>query len=312
MKKLMNSKKIFLIIISTLLLLSMAAIMIDTPPAHAAYTGPTIDTQTGAEQGGTAAANSIVLPSLTTHSGNELIYVQVVSYTTESVSSVTSSPSLTWANRATVTYDTTRQLSTYYAVLTTAGSITITIDFSGSTYQKAAVAFGIAGANPTTPFDGSTTGRTNTGSASPASATISTSAGNELIIGSLSVESNPTLTVGSGFTLVKTQLGSTYREVSAEYQQSANQQTALSVPYTGTSTDAWGMIADAVQPATDTATHFGVSGFTSPTTAGASHTVTVTAEDASGATVTSYSGIVAITSSDAQAVLPANAGLPMV
>ena len=108
---------------------------------------------------------------------------------------------------------------------------------------------------------------------------------------------------------MKTRLGSTYREVSAEYQQSANQQTALSVPYTGTSTDAWGMIADAVQPATDTATHFGVSGFTSPTTAGASHTVTVTAEDASGATVISYLGIVAITSSDAQAVLPANAGL---
>jgi hypothetical protein len=57
------------------------------------------------------------------------------------------------------------------------------------------------------------------------------------------------------------------------------------------------------------ATHFVVSGFPSPTTAGAAHSVTVTAYDAYGNVATGYAGTVKITSSDTQAVLPANAGL---
>ena len=54
------------------------------------------------------------------------------------------------------------------------------------------------------------------------------------------------------------------------------------------------------------ATTFVVSGFTSPTTAGAAHNVTVTAEDAYGNVATGYTGTVHFTSSDAQAGLPAN------
>ena len=53
-------------------------------------------------------------------------------------------------------------------------------------------------------------------------------------------------------------------------------------------------------------TTFVVSGFTSPTTAGAAHNVTVTAQDAGGNVATGYTGTVHFTSSDAQAGLPAN------
>ena len=49
-----------------------------------------------------------------------------------------------------------------------------------------------------------------------------------------------------------------------------------------------------------------VSGYPNPTTAGAAHNVTVTAEDAFGNTATGYRGTVHFTSSDGQAVLPAN------
>jgi hypothetical protein len=49
-----------------------------------------------------------------------------------------------------------------------------------------------------------------------------------------------------------------------------------------------------------------VSGFTSPTVAGVSHTFTVTAKDAFGNVATSYLGTVHFTSSDLQALLPAN------
>src|SRR2546423_1249397 len=52
-----------------------------------------------------------------------------------------------------------------------------------------------------------------------------------------------------------------------------------------------------------------VTGYASPTTAGVSHTFTVTARDAYGNTATGYTGTVHFTSSDSQAVLPANARL---
>src|SRR5262249_5303798 len=49
-----------------------------------------------------------------------------------------------------------------------------------------------------------------------------------------------------------------------------------------------------------------VSGFPSPTTAGVAQGFTVTARDPFGNTATGYTGTVAFTSSDAQAVKPAN------
>src|SRR6202035_5187267 len=49
-----------------------------------------------------------------------------------------------------------------------------------------------------------------------------------------------------------------------------------------------------------------VGDFTNPTTAGDAHNVTVRAEDAYGNTTPAYSGTVHFTSSDGQAVLPAN------
>jgi len=57
------------------------------------------------------------------------------------------------------------------------------------------------------------------------------------------------------------------------------------------------------------ATHFVVSGFPSPTAAGVSGTVTVTAYDAYGNVATGYTGTVQFASSDGQAVLPADSTL---
>src|SRR5439155_1203996 len=49
-----------------------------------------------------------------------------------------------------------------------------------------------------------------------------------------------------------------------------------------------------------------VSGYASPTIAGVSHSFTITAKDAFGNTATGYRGTIAFTTSDGQAVLPAN------
>ena len=54
------------------------------------------------------------------------------------------------------------------------------------------------------------------------------------------------------------------------------------------------------------ASTYTVSGFPNPTTAGAAHSVTVTAYDPYGNVATGYTGTVHFTSTDAQAVLPAN------
>jgi hypothetical protein len=51
---------------------------------------------------------------------------------------------------------------------------------------------------------------------------------------------------------------------------------------------------------------FAISGFPSPTTAGAPHTITVTARDSNGGVMTGYTGTVHFTSSDPQAGLPAD------
>jgi hypothetical protein len=53
-------------------------------------------------------------------------------------------------------------------------------------------------------------------------------------------------------------------------------------------------------------THFVVSGYPSPTTAGVAHSFTVTAKDSGNNTVAGYAGTVTFTSSDGSAVLPAN------
>jgi hypothetical protein len=76
--------------------------------------------------------------------------------------------------------------------------------------------------------------------------------------------------------------------------------TATWQSWTATSAPASAVVASGA------ATTLVVSGYPSPTTAGASQTFTVTAKDASGNTVTGYSGTVHFTSTDAQAVLPAN------
>jgi hypothetical protein len=72
--------------------------------------------------------------------------------------------------------------------------------------------------------------------------------------------------------------------------------------------DSWFDNAIEVQAfaATATASSLVVSGYAFPTTAGVSHSFTVTARDASGNIVTGYTGTITFSSSDDQAGLPAN------
>jgi len=83
---------------------------------------------------------------------------------------------------------------------------------------------------------------------------------------------------------------------------------ASSTDTTGVTVVSNSATVDAIPPATGGATHMVVSA-PSSAVAGTSFSVSVTAEDQDGNIVTGYSGTVHFTSTDGQAVLPANSGL---
>jgi hypothetical protein len=89
---------------------------------------------------------------------------------------------------------------------------------------------------------------------------------------------------------------------SATLKAAGTQSITATDTVTGTITGTQSSIT--VSPAA--ATHFSVSGFASTTTAGTAHNFTITALDAFGNIATGYTGTVAFTSNDTQAVLPAN------
>jgi hypothetical protein len=202
----------------------------------------TLDGTGSAASGGGA---TIVL-TLTTANPNDVLYLSVVESGGFTVNTVVSSPVLTWTQRASVLFSTTRHLETWYAVWSSSGSITLTVTMSGGT-NAAGVAFGITGANTASPFDsgagipGSASGAAGTS----ASATISTTNYNDFIIGALGLQGVPALTHGTGFTTILTQAATT-RETSDEYQVVTSAQTNLAVGYTWTGAQDWAMVADAV------------------------------------------------------------------
>jgi hypothetical protein len=66
------------------------------------------------------------------------------------------------------------------------------------------------------------------------------------------------------------------------------------------------ILVNAADWSTPQASNFALSGFASPTTAGTANTFTVTVQTSNGSTDTNYTGTVHFTSSDPQAVLPAD------
>jgi hypothetical protein len=192
------------------------------------------------------SGSTINIPSFTTTYAGDIIYVSVVESSGYTISSVTSTPSLTWAQRASVPFSSGRHLETWYAVWSSSGPITITITMTGSS-SSAAVAFAVSGANMTSPFDG--TPSSNTGTSASAITSITTTNANDFIIGALGVQGTPSLTTGSGFTLVRTQTAGTYRETSDEYKIVSTTQSGLTVGYSWSGSQEWAMIADAIKKA---------------------------------------------------------------
>ncbi len=204
---------------------------------------------------GSASANSgggtTISIGLTTTKTNDLLYVTVTIGGGSTVSSVASSPSLTWTRRLSLAFSTNRHLDAWYAVWTGSGTNTITVTLSGAS-NAAGVAFGISGANTVSPFDsnaaipGSATGTAGTS----ASVSISTSNPSDFLIGALGLQGNPGVMTGTGFTLILTQTagttGANIQTDSVESQIVTATQSNLAVGYSWSGAEDWAILGDAI------------------------------------------------------------------
>jgi hypothetical protein len=187
--------------------------------------------------------NTISL-TLTTTNPNDILYLSITENSAESVNSVAST-GLTWALRTTSTSGSVK-IETWYAINPTSGSTNIAVALSSSTYGNTAVAQGIAGADISNTFDGTYASNTGTGTSSTTAKT--TSNANDFIIGSVAVNTNPSVTVGSGFNLVATQAYTNLRETSVEYK-GVSSVGSNPASFTIGSSNNWAMVEDAIRQA---------------------------------------------------------------
>lgn len=213
-----------------------------------------------ASNGGSATSGTSFTVALTTTNTNDLLYLSIISRSSYVTGVTSSRDGLTWTCREasgstiSLTQGTTRYASTWYAIQTTSGATTINITLSGSTTGASVVVFAVSGANKSSPFDGSpATYATDSSAGTSATVTKATNTANanDFIIGSVALRTTtPTLTLGSGYSLIQTatQTGSYPNEVSAEFKI-VSQTGSQTAGYTWSGSDDWAMIIDAITQA---------------------------------------------------------------
>jgi hypothetical protein len=193
-------------------------------------------------------SSATVVPSLTTSDTNDIIIVTIIGNAT--VSSV-SSPSLGSFNTVP---GAACQVSSNFTDIwwaKSSGALTgenITVTMSSSTYCTA-IAFGVNGANTSSPFDANAVTNTGTDTQSVA---ISTTAANTFIVGAFLVDGN---SPAAGWTQIQSQ--TTYNFT--EYQLFSSSQSGLSVSLNGLSPGANGISAVAIVMAGTPALPLGIA-----------------------------------------------------
>lgn len=219
---------------------------------------------------GSSSTSAVTTGSFTNPSTNDIIVVVVgtllhqnASYpTAPTVSTVTSSPALTWhLRKATGSKQVgtsgsnfySADLETWWAYQPSATSQTVTVTLTGTPDAggNKVLVFAVNGANTVSPWDanvslpasGSST-TSSTASAGPISTTNATCMLLGFLIGPAISQGNP----GAGYTSVKSG-GST---PDAQYQTVSSTQSSISVAFTHSETAfafGWNMLADAIQAA---------------------------------------------------------------
>ena len=156
---------------------------------------------------------------MTTANGNDVIILDIAENGT-TVSSISDTAGLTWHEEA-VAGTAGDLIYQYYAIAPTALSAdTITVNFAGTTYFTDLNAFGVSGANTSSPFD---TNASLPGTSNSRTVSATTSNANDIIIAAYRFSSDVTPSAGSGWNSISS--GGDY--YLSEYQIVSATQTGL-------------------------------------------------------------------------------------
>jgi hypothetical protein len=214
--------------------------------------------------GGNVNQLNAISTSITTTSANDVIEVWTSAEDAGSSSSpttaITSSPSLTWHQRAHATFQHAslfgNSFDEWYAVWSSSGSISVTSTWNMVTPDdNEIVAYGVSGANTASPFDSNAAipGKSATSSSTTSqSVTISTNNANDMIISGLRYNGqgcgcDPTTPPG-GFTKINSQEQGGSWTLYTDYKIVSSTQSGVAISYswtTGASEN--GEIVDAIQ-----------------------------------------------------------------
>jgi hypothetical protein len=211
-----------------------------------ATTIPLVDTTPNSHKLEYVQASGSSSLTITTSTAQEIIYATFYSVNTGYALGISSEPSLTWHNRGGGSTASDRgQIAVWWAVSNVAQPVQITFT-SSQTSKKDYVmaAFCVIGADTNAPFDPNLSSAIfNQANSASASASITTTNPNDLVIGVLGIINNKAITAGEGYTLIDKQ---------STTASGANEHLTASTAGTYTPTfalgsAAWVVIADAFQ-----------------------------------------------------------------
>jgi hypothetical protein len=196
--------------------------------------------------------------TLTTTKPNDVIILQITYDAGTQSISPTDAAGLTWNERSGMPYEHSQgnnheTIDEWWAVAFSPLS-SDTISLNGLSANTVAIAFGIAGANTTSPFDSNLGLPYKNGggsSTTPNVPNVSTSNTNDMILGLVGYKSSTTNeTAATGYTLITSQTYSNLQWGAAEYQIVSGILSGQSVSCgTNPSSSNWAMIVDAVKQA---------------------------------------------------------------
>jgi hypothetical protein len=206
-------------------------------------TPPSIDTTANSHKLQYVEAQGSASLTITTSTTDEVIYATFYSENDGYTLGISSNPALTWHYRGGGEVNGRGEIAAWWAVSNVAQSVQITFTSSVSSKRDYIMsAFCVLNANTASPFDPNLSSASfNSGNGVAASASLTTTDTNDVVVGVLGIINNKAITEGSGYTLIDKV--STAASGATEYKTMTNPGT-----YTPTFTlvsGGWVEIADA-------------------------------------------------------------------
>ena len=226
----------------------------------------------GSASGTWSTGTSFTITSFSTSRTNDVVVVSVTTYrsgTSVAVSSISDSQGrIAWQGSARGSFvscsgtQETTHIEWYGVAASTVGPDTITVNLGATPSAASGIAFGVSGADTTTPFDpaaglpkSGVSSCTSTTSA-PSVSSVSTRADTDLVFALFGSYTSVTETAGAiagtTGTLLRAVAGTGYSNA-VEYRAMSTSQSSASCAF-GTATTYWGALCDALMPARESVT----------------------------------------------------------